>query len=198
MRTFHRYQGLRYDGLSLKGLQAMQDELLDYVAACALTDPALDELSRTALLTAAECSLGITDVSCFPNGDQEIRLPLIDERLSSEEVTFGDDVVEEAPTARTWWNTFAICLVSGLIWDWQRVTGLVLREDFAPAIRDGVPYSKLTSTSDRRTSLRWTRCAATSPRRAGTFLGTGRPCPFAGRTPTSAPWRPASWMRSAP
>lgn len=42
-----------------------------------------------------------------------------------------------------------MCLVSGLVWEWQRVIGLLLRSDYAPAIRDGVPHSKLNSTSDR-------------------------------------------------
>ncbi|MEV4871359.1 immunity 49 family protein [Streptomyces syringium] len=147
-RTFRRCHELRYDGMSLQGLRALHDELLDHVAAHTVTDPALDELSRTALLTAAECSLGILSVGCFPDGDQEIRLPLIDDRLTSDEIAFGDDVTDRAPTARTWWDTFAISLVSGLVWDWQRVTGLLLRNDYAPAIRDGVPYSKLTSVSD--------------------------------------------------
>ncbi|RLU81984.1 hypothetical protein CTZ27_30950 [Streptomyces griseocarneus] len=149
-RMFHRYHGLRYDQLSLKGLRQMHDELLDHVAARTAGNPApgVDEPSRTALLTAAECSLGILSVGCFPDGDQEIPLPFIGEKLTSEENVFGDDAVDQAPTARTWWDTLAICLVSGLVWDWQRVTGLLLGGDFAPAIRNGVPYSKLTSVSD--------------------------------------------------
>ncbi|MEV5241930.1 immunity 49 family protein [Streptomyces cinnamoneus] len=150
-RTFYRYHGLRYDYLSLKGLREMHDELLDHVAACSAQTPALalDEPARTALLNAAECSLGILNVGCFPDGDQEIPLPLIDEKLTSDELgAFGDDVIDQAPTARTWWDTLAICLVSGLIWEWRRAIGLVLRGDLAPAIRDGVPYSKLTSVSD--------------------------------------------------
>lgn len=39
-------------------LQEMHDELVDHIAARTLEDPALDESSRTALRTAAECSLG--------------------------------------------------------------------------------------------------------------------------------------------
>ncbi|GHF69161.1 hypothetical protein GCM10010218_58170 [Streptomyces mashuensis] len=147
-RTFHHYHGLRYDRLSLKGLREMHDDLLDHVAARTTENPALDEQSRTALLTAAECSLGILSVGCFPDGDQEISLPLVDEKLTTEEICFGDDAVDQAPTARTWWDAFAICLVSGLLWEWQRVIGLLLRDDFAPAIRDGVPYSELISVSD--------------------------------------------------
>ncbi|MEH6373440.1 immunity 49 family protein [Streptomyces sp. KLMMK] len=147
-RTYYRYHELRYGYMSLKGLRGMHEELLDHVAARITTDPALDEPSRKALLTAAECSLATLSVGCFPDGDQEIRLPLIDENLTSGENTFGDGVIEQAPTARTWWETFAICLVSGQVWEWRRVTGLLLREDYAPAIRNGVPYSKLTSVSD--------------------------------------------------
>ncbi|MFF4531569.1 immunity 49 family protein [Streptomyces sp. NPDC001407] len=149
-RVFHRYHGLLYDDLSLKGLREMRDDLLDHAAARIAVNPeiALDEVSRTALLTAAECSLGIMSVGCYPDGDQDIPLPFIGEKLTSEELVFGDDVIDQAPTARTWWDTLAICLVSGQVWEWQRVTGLLLREDYAPAILDGVPYSQLTSASD--------------------------------------------------
>ncbi|WP_405692383.1 Imm49 family immunity protein [Streptomyces sp. NBC_00057] len=55
--------------------------------------------------------------------------------------------MEQAPSAATWLVTFTTCLISGLIWDRQRVIGLLLRSDYAPAIREGVPYSTLTSTS---------------------------------------------------
>ncbi|MEV6963088.1 immunity 49 family protein [Streptomyces sp. NPDC051207] len=146
-RTRQRWHWMRYDDPSPKKLQEMRDELLDYVAACTVADPGLDGSSRAALRTAAECSLGVLSVGCFPNGDQEILFPLIDEQLSSEHIAF-EDVVEQAPTAQTWLDVFALCLVSGLVWDWQRVIGLLLRNDYAPAIRDGVPYSKLTATSD--------------------------------------------------
>ncbi|MEU1674736.1 immunity 49 family protein [Streptomyces roseifaciens] len=147
-RTFYRYHDLRYGYMSLKGLREMREELLDHVAARTTKDPALDEPLRKALLTAAECSLAMLSVGCFPDGDQEIRLPLIDENLTSGESTFGDGVIEQAPTAHTWWETFAMCLVSSQVWEWRRVTGLLLREDYAPAIRNGVPYSTLTSVSD--------------------------------------------------
>ena len=86
-------------------------------------------------------------LGCYPNGDQKITFPLVREELTSEEMAF-QDVIDEAPTARTWLDTYAAVVVSGLVWDWQRVTGLLLREDLAPAIRDGVPYSKLTPTSE--------------------------------------------------
>ncbi|WP_338930673.1 immunity 49 family protein [Streptomyces netropsis] len=146
-RTWRRWQWLRYDDPSPTKMEEMRDDLLDHIAARTVGDLALDESSRTALRTAAECSLGALSVGCFPDGDQEIAFPLIGEQLSSEDIAFGD-AVEQAPTARTWLDTFETCLVSGLVWEWQRVIGLLLRSDFAPAIREGVPYSKLTSTSD--------------------------------------------------
>ncbi|WP_420710954.1 immunity 49 family protein [Streptomyces sp. NRRL S-118] len=145
-RTRNRWYGMRWDAPSQGRLREMCDELLDHVAARAKEDPALDASSRAALRTAAECSLGVLSIGCFPDGDQEIDLPLIEEKLSTDDVAFGEP--EFAPTAGTWAETFALCLVSGLVWEWQRVIGLLLRGDFAPAIRDGVPYSKLTSASD--------------------------------------------------
>ncbi|MEU9471504.1 immunity 49 family protein [Streptomyces avermitilis] len=146
-RTRRRWHSMRYDDPSPEKLQEMHDELLDHLAARTVEDPALDESSQAALRNAAECSLGVLSVGCFPDGDQEIVFPLVGERLSSEDIAFGA-VVEQAPTAGTWVDTFAICMVSGLVWDWRRVIGLLLRGDYAPAIRGGVPYSKLNSASD--------------------------------------------------
>ncbi|MEU8976567.1 immunity 49 family protein [Streptomyces monashensis] len=51
-------------------------------------------------------------------------------------------------SARTWTDAFAWSVVSGLIWERNRVIGPLLREDYAPAIRDGVPYSRRESVSD--------------------------------------------------
>ena len=146
-RAFGWWHRMRYDSASQKNMLAMRDELLDHVAARTVADPALDESSRTVLLTAAECSLGVMSVGCYPNGDQEIAFPLVGEKLSSENIAFVD-IVKEAPTARTWLDTFEICTVSGLVWEWKRVIGLLLRGDFAPTIHDGVPYSSHTSVSD--------------------------------------------------
>ncbi|MER7536610.1 immunity 49 family protein [Streptomyces sp. NPDC097704] len=145
-RAFGRWHSMRYGSFRLDGLREMGDELLDHVAARTLSAPELDDASRVVLLTAAECALGVISLGCYPNGDQEIRFPLVHEELTSEELAF-QDVIDEAPTARTWLDTFAAVVVSGLVWEWRRVTGLLLRDDFASAIRDGVPYSKLTSVS---------------------------------------------------
>ncbi|MFF0065739.1 immunity 49 family protein [Streptomyces sp. NPDC005279] len=125
------------------------DDLLDHVAARVLEDPTLSAApSRIILRTAAECALGVLSLGAvFPNGDFEVPFPLIDETLSSEDFSFGD-AVDQAPTTRTWLDAFAMCLVSGAVRERDRVIGLLLREDYAPAIRDGVPYSPLESRSD--------------------------------------------------
>ncbi|MFJ3581803.1 immunity 49 family protein [Streptomyces sp. NPDC090127] len=145
-RAFGRWHSMRYDSFRLDRLREMADELLDHVAARALTEPGLDDTSRLALVTAAECWLGVISLGCYPNGDQEIKFPLVREELTSDEMAF-QHVDDEAPTARTWLDTFAAVVVSGLVWEWQRVSGLLLRGDLAPAIRAGVPYSKLTPVS---------------------------------------------------
>ncbi|PWI16452.1 hypothetical protein DI272_21480 [Streptomyces sp. Act143] len=155
-RAYARWHSLRYSDLSPARIRAMADELLDHVAARAVAEPGLDDQARTAAVTAAECVHGVLSVMCFPNGDQEIRCPLVGERISTDpdDDEFGDgpltfrDVVREAPTARTWLDMFEVCVVSGHVWDWERVIGLLLRGDYAPAIRDGVPYNQYTSVSD--------------------------------------------------
>ncbi|MCC8482111.1 Imm49 family immunity protein [Streptomyces parvus] len=149
-RTAGRWHGMRYDDPAPRRMRELAGELLDHVAARITQGAALDDVTRSALLTAAECRLGEMSVGCFPDGDQEIFFPLIGENLSTEDISFGDVVAssgEQAPSARTWLDLFAACLVSGLVWDWQRVTGLLLRGDFAPAIHEGVPYSSLASAS---------------------------------------------------
>ncbi|MGW0712070.1 immunity 49 family protein [Streptomyces sp. NPDC002643] len=145
-RTYGRWHRMRYGDLSLDSLRELGDELLDHVAARTVADPALDEAAFTALRTAAECYHGVLSVGCFPDGDQKIPLSLVGQALTSEDIAFSD-IVEEAPTARTWLDMFEVCVVSGLVWDWQRVIGLLLRGDYAPAIHEGVPYSEFTSAS---------------------------------------------------
>ncbi|MFF1414605.1 hypothetical protein ACFVX6_33375 [Streptomyces sp. NPDC058289] len=127
-------------------LREMRDELLDHAAARIATGTSPDEQLRDVLHTAAECSLGLLSWGCFPNGQQEILFPLIGEKLTSEDKDFGA-VVGEAPTARSWVEAFTISLVSGRLWDYRRVIGLLLREDYALAIHDGVPYSPFDSVS---------------------------------------------------
>ncbi|MFG2994847.1 immunity 49 family protein [Streptomyces sp. NPDC048257] len=145
-RTFGRWHDMRYGYMSQERLWDMYDELLDHAAARAAENPGPDESMRAALLTAAECSMGLLSAGCFPDGDQEITFSLIDESLSSETLVFKR-LVKQAPTAATWIGAFEACVVSGLIRDRRQMVGPLLAEDYAPAIRDGVPYSDLTSTS---------------------------------------------------
>ncbi|MFD9451985.1 immunity 49 family protein [Streptomyces sp. NPDC059985] len=145
-RTFGRWHWMQYGGLSMGPLYEMRDELLDHAAAAIAAGAAPDGQLRNVLHTAAECSLGLLSWGCFPGGDQELLFPLIDETLSTEDKDF-DAVASEAPTARSWVDAFELALVSGRVWDHRLVIGLLLREDYAPAIRDGVPYSRFESAS---------------------------------------------------
>ncbi|MCX4679178.1 immunity 49 family protein [Streptomyces sp. NBC_01433] len=138
---------MRYNDPAPEKMLELRDELLDHVAARTTEDRPLDEDFSEVLRTAAECTLGALSVGCFPGGDQEIEFPLIDKKLTSETIDF-EGVVDTAPTARTWIDTFEVCLVSGMMWEWQRVIGLLLRSDYAPAIHDGVPYSKRNTPSE--------------------------------------------------
>ncbi|GHG01883.1 hypothetical protein GCM10018791_11620 [Streptomyces zaomyceticus] len=151
-QTFEHWHDLRYGvGMSLVRLGAARDELLDHVGARTVEDPELAaESSRTALLTAAECALGVLGVGCFPEGDWDVPLPLVDRTLSSDDQLYieGADPGHRAPTARTWVDTFALCLISGLVWERRRVIGPLLVKDYAPAIRSGVPYSRFDSVSE--------------------------------------------------
>ncbi|MBV7243270.1 Imm49 family immunity protein [Streptomyces sp. MW-W600-10] len=150
-RTAGRWHGMRYDDPAPRRMRELAGELLDHVAARTGRGAALDDVTRSALRTAAECHLGEMSVGCFPDGDQEIPFPLIGEQLSTEDMSFGAAIGHAgaaAPSARTWLDAFAVCLVSGLVLDWRRVIGLLLRNDYAPAIHEGVPYSPLTSASD--------------------------------------------------
>ncbi|WDN56072.1 immunity 49 family protein [Streptomyces clavuligerus] len=147
-RAYRRWTAMASGTVSPAGLLELQDELLDHVAAAVATDPEypdLDDLTQAALLTAAECSLGALSAGCFPEGDQSIRLPLLETSLTNDNSGFR---VTGAPCAAEWLDAFALCVVSGLVWDWQRVFGLMLRFDYAPAIRDGFPHSPHTAVSD--------------------------------------------------
>lgn len=133
--------------LTLPLLEGMRDDLLDHVAARTVKDtenglPPLPSVLRTA----AECGFGALNLGVYPNGDFEIPMPFVFQEVGSEDGLFVD--VERAATARTWLDAFALCVTSGLVWDWRRVIGLLLRNDFAPDIRQGVPYSRRESVSE--------------------------------------------------
>ncbi|MFF4542131.1 immunity 49 family protein [Streptomyces aureus] len=151
-RAFDRWHTMRYGDLPLRqGLRELGEALADHVAARTVPDPALGAPeSRTALITAAECAMGVLSLACFPDGDFSVPLPLVTETLTSEELHYEEEWEPAAPatSARTWTDAFAWSVISGLIGERDRVIGPLLREDYAPAIRDGVPYSKRKSVSD--------------------------------------------------
>ncbi|MFD7781927.1 Imm49 family immunity protein [Streptomyces nojiriensis] len=147
-RTFGRWHGLRYNSLSIKGIQEMGDELLDHVGALTLQDPQLEGApGRLALRTAAECALGVLTLGTCPDGDYEVFFPLIDEELSSEDLAFGD-AVDQAPTAQVWVDAFTLSVITGLVREQARVIGPLLKKDYAPMFRSGLPHSPLSSVSD--------------------------------------------------
>ncbi|WP_171991006.1 immunity 49 family protein [Streptomyces sp. JHA26] len=151
-RAFGRWHDMRYGDMPLRrGLRELGEELADHVAARTVSDPALRTPdSRVALITAAECAMGVLSLACFPDGDFRVPLPLVTETLSNEELHYEERWEPTTPvtSARTWTDAFAWSVISGLVGDRDRVIGPLLREDYAPAIRDGVPYSKRESVSD--------------------------------------------------
>nr|WP_314251600.1 Imm49 family immunity protein [Streptomyces sp. DSM 40907] len=147
-RTFGRWHSLRYDDLSIKGIQETGDELLDHVGALTRQDPQLEGAQgQLALRTAAECALGALTLGTCPGGDYEVFFPLVDEELSSEDFAFGD-AVDQAPTAQVWVHAFALSVITGLLWEPARMIGPVLKTDYAPMFHSGLPYSSLSSVSD--------------------------------------------------
>ncbi|MCX4803902.1 immunity 49 family protein [Streptomyces sp. NBC_01214] len=147
-RTFGRWHRLRYDVLSIKGIQETGAELLDHVGALTLQDPQLEGAQgRLALRTAAECALGALTLGTCPGGDYEVFFPLIGEELSSEDFDFGDSV-DQAPTAQVWVDAFTLSVITGLVWEQARVIGPLLKTDYAPMFHAGLPYSSLSSVSD--------------------------------------------------
>lgn len=147
-RAHSRWHTMQYDCYSDETLQGLRDELLDHIAARTVADPAPGTApSHIVLRTAAECALGLLSLGCYPNGDQEISFTLIGEKLSSDGYDF-EAVVEQAATASTWLDAFALSVISGIVWEQGLVIGLMLRDDYAPDIRNGVPHSKLESESD--------------------------------------------------
>ncbi|MFJ2187279.1 immunity 49 family protein [Kitasatospora sp. NPDC087861] len=147
-RALNSWYLIHYGHLTIKTIREMGEELLDHVGALTLEDrPLGGARARIILETAAECALGVLSLGCFPEGDFEVPFPFIGETLTSDETRFAGDV-DFAPTAATWVDAFAMCVISGLVWDRDRMLGPLLKDDYGPSVRDGLPYSDLDSTSD--------------------------------------------------
>ncbi|MFI5825036.1 immunity 49 family protein [Streptomyces rishiriensis] len=151
-RAFSRWHNMVWTGIPLRrGLRELGEELADHLGARTVPDPALETPdSRTALLTAAECATGVLSLACFPNGDFEIPLPLATETLSNQGLHYEErhEPTHPPTTARTWTDAFQWSVISGLIGHKDRFIGPTLLRDYAPAIRDGVPYSERESVSE--------------------------------------------------
>ncbi|MFM9367932.1 immunity 49 family protein [Streptomyces sp. Da 82-17] len=145
-RAFGRWHTMEYDAFGMDLLAEMRDELLDHAAAALREGPPTRQ-TRTVLRTAAECAHGLVSLGCFPNGDQLIPFSLVGEAISSENTAF-DCVVEEAATARWWVDAWALIVASGFIQDRREMLSPLLRGDYAPSIRQGVPHSDHASVSD--------------------------------------------------
>ncbi|MGC4985340.1 immunity 49 family protein [Streptomyces sp. DT193] len=149
-RVQRRFEDVYYAEYPMREmLSELGDELLDHVAARSVKDPNLeDERTRLALTTAAECLFGVLELGCCPQGDWEISFPLTGTRFSSEEKDFDEmrDATDTV-TARTWVEAFDICVASGLVWDWKRVIGLLLRGDYAPMLHENLPHAQRGSVS---------------------------------------------------
>lgn len=148
-RAERQYLDMRHGSVTLGALQDLRNDLLDYVAAHVGPDPALSvPTAREALLTAAECSLGVLNFGCFPDGDWDVPLPLIAATLTSVDQLYDEegDPTHAAATAPTWLDAFRMSLISGLLWERNRVIGPLL-VDYASAVRDGAPYSRWASVS---------------------------------------------------
>ncbi|WTZ55285.1 hypothetical protein OG204_00500 [Streptomyces sp. NBC_01387] len=116
-RVQERFEDVYQRGYPMRVmLEELGHELLDHVAARTTQDPDLDdERTRLALLTAAECRLGVLDRGCFPHGDWEIPLPLTGTRLTSEELDYDEmHDATDTVTARTWVDAFDMGLVENL------------------------------------------------------------------------------------
>ncbi|MFE2465916.1 immunity 49 family protein [Streptomyces mirabilis] len=150
-RVQRRFEDVYYHEYPLREmLSELGYELLDHVAARSVHDPDLqDERTRLALTTAAESLFGVLELGCCPGGDWEIPFPLTHTRFSSEEKDFDEmrDATDTV-TARTWVEAFDICVASGLVRDWERVFGLLLRQEYAPMLHKNLPCAQRDSISD--------------------------------------------------
>ncbi|GHE83974.1 hypothetical protein GCM10018785_59830 [Streptomyces longispororuber] len=148
--TERNWEGIQDGTLPLRPtLARMSGDFLDHYAARAARDTRFrSHDARADLEDAAACALGVLDLGVFPEGDWEVRLNHVGESIGNPGTDYDETRQPAHPTtARTWTDAFELCVVSGLIWQWDKAIGLVLRADHAPEIRAGVPYARQESVS---------------------------------------------------
>ncbi|MGA5821314.1 immunity 49 family protein [Kitasatospora sp. NPDC094028] len=134
--------------LSVEPIRAMAAVLLDHLGALCATGGALDDPEAQELLrTASECATGVLHLGNFPRGDFSIPFPYLGRTLDSEEHQFGE-VLDFGATAPTWVEAFALAVVSGHVHERRRMIGPLFKDDFAPSIHRGLPWSDLTTVSE--------------------------------------------------
>ncbi|QKW36847.1 tetratricopeptide repeat protein [Actinomadura sp. NAK00032] len=138
-RIFSRWHAMRWGyEFDPEAFAGTCDELLDHVAACARSDPALPgQQARAALRTAAECAAAVLDRRLWPNGDFEVGFPVLTARYGTTKLTSPETSYSMAeprtPPVAEWVRAFALCLVSsGFAEPWRR--NLVLKFDTAREI----------------------------------------------------------------
>ncbi|SNT23081.1 Immunity protein 49 [Actinomadura meyerae] len=138
-RTFSRWHAMRWGyELEPEAFARTCDELLDHVAACAQSDPALPgKAVRAALRTAAECAAAVLDRRLMPNGDFDVDFPVLTDRygptrLTTPESSYSMEKPQPPPVAE-WVRAYALCLVSTAFEaPWHR--NMVLKFDVAREI----------------------------------------------------------------
>lgn len=121
-------------------------ELLDHLGARTLKAPATDDAPLAkVLLTAAECAYGVLDSALCPESDFELPLPLVAYRFDDEDHISRTSDIDV--TVGIWLDAFALCVVSGLVWERRRAIGLMLQDDFAWMVRKAVSRSEPSARS---------------------------------------------------
>ncbi|MFF2550268.1 Imm49 family immunity protein [Nocardia sp. NPDC058058] len=132
-RIWQSWYTIRYDARDpVTEWWGMVDALLDYVGAGSTRDRDLRaESARVAMRTAAEAAFGAICLERWPSGDQDIRLLMINEAISSESRDFHY-LSDSIPPVSRWMEAFWLMILGGVV----SHQGAVLVEDHAPEVAD--------------------------------------------------------------
>ncbi|MEV6067421.1 Imm49 family immunity protein [Nocardia sp. NPDC052001] len=132
-RIWKSWYTIRYDSRDpVTELWGMVDALLDYVGAESIKDRGVHaEPARIAIRTAAEAAFGAICLERWPGGNQDIRLLMINEAISSERQDFRH-LTEGIPAVSRWMESYWLMILGGQV----ALQGAVLVEDHAPEVAD--------------------------------------------------------------